>query len=60
MRWEVATCTFQKVLCTRVDTHHPGIFPAMLYSSWEVVSLWGHRGIKRKLAEMEAEAWRAD
>ena len=55
MRCEVATCTFQKVLCTRVYTHHPGIFPAMLYSSWEVVSFWGHWGDKRKLAEVEAE-----
>lgn len=37
-----------------------GIFPAMLYSSWEVVSLLGPPGIKRKLAEVEAEPWRAD
>lgn len=59
VRCEVATCTFQKVLCTRVYTHRPGISPAMLYSSWEVVSFWGHRGHKRKLAEVEAEPWRA-
>lgn len=59
MRCEVATCTFQKILCIRVYTHHPGIFPTMLYSSWEVVSFWGHWGYKRKLAEVEAEPWRA-